>query len=50
MTGECDPRQDALELTWLTPEEALAPEVTNDLEGGRGALLRQALTHIGAAG
>ena len=50
VTGECDPRQDALELTWLTPEEALAPEVTNDLEGGRGALLRQALTHIGAAG
>jgi hypothetical protein len=37
-------------LTWLTPEEALAPEVINDLEGGRGALLRQALTHMGAAG
>jgi ADP-ribose pyrophosphatase YjhB (NUDIX family) len=50
VTGECDPRQDALELTWLTPEEALAPEVINDLEGGRGALLRQALTHMGAAG
>jgi ADP-ribose pyrophosphatase YjhB (NUDIX family) len=50
VTGECDPRQDALELTWLTPEEALVPEVINDLEGGRGALLQQALTHMGAAG
>lgn len=50
VTGECNPRQDALELTWLTPEEALASEVIDDLEGGRGALLRQALTHMGSAG
>jgi ADP-ribose pyrophosphatase YjhB (NUDIX family) len=48
VTGECNPRQDALELTWLTPEEALAPGVLDDLEGGRGALLRQALAHLGA--
>jgi ADP-ribose pyrophosphatase YjhB (NUDIX family) len=48
VTGECDPRQDALELTWLTPAEALEPEVVDDLEGGRGSLLRQALAHAGA--
>ena len=48
VTGECDPRQDALELTWLTPAEALAAEVVDDLEGGRGTLLRQALAHVGA--
>ncbi|HJR90550.1 MAG TPA: NUDIX hydrolase family protein [Aeromicrobium sp.] len=48
VTGECAPRQDALELTWLTPMEALAPEVIDDLEGGRGSLLRQALAHVGA--
>jgi len=48
VTGDCAPRQDALELTWLTPAEALAPEVINDLEGGRGSLLRQALAHVGA--
>jgi ADP-ribose pyrophosphatase YjhB (NUDIX family) len=48
VTGECDPRQDALELTWLTPAEALAAEVVDDLEGGRGSLLRQALAHAGA--
>jgi ADP-ribose pyrophosphatase YjhB (NUDIX family) len=48
VTGECDPRQDALELTWLTPAEALEPGVIDDLEGGRGSLLRQALAHAGA--
>jgi hypothetical protein len=41
------PRQDALELTWLTPEEALAPSFLADLEGGRGQLLKQALAWSG---
>ena len=27
VTGECEPRQDALELTWMTPEEVLSPGV-----------------------
>ncbi|MGZ4453757.1 MAG: DUF4916 domain-containing protein [Nocardioides sp.] len=48
VTGECQPRQDALELTWMTPEEAAAETVGADLEGGRGALLRQLLHHAGA--
>jgi ADP-ribose pyrophosphatase YjhB (NUDIX family) len=48
VTGECDPRQDALELTWLTPQEASAKEVLDDMEGGRGLLLRQALASVGA--
>ena len=48
VTGECQPRQDALEISWLTPEEAASDEVTADLEGGRGALLRQLLHHAGA--
>ena len=47
VSGECDPRQDALELTWLTPDEAASPEVLDDLEGGRGALLKQALAAVG---
>jgi ADP-ribose pyrophosphatase YjhB (NUDIX family) len=48
VTGECSPRQDALELSWMTPEEAAADSVAGDLEGGRGALLRQLLHHAGA--
>lgn len=47
VTGECNPRQDALELSWLTPEEALSRPVLDELAGGRGDLLRQALAHAG---
>ena len=46
VSGVCEPRQDALELTWLTPEEASDREVLDDMEGGRGALLQQALAHL----
>lgn len=48
VTGECVPRQDALELTWLTPTEALEPHLLADLEGGRGLLVKQALAYAGA--
>jgi ADP-ribose pyrophosphatase YjhB (NUDIX family) len=48
VTGECQPRQDALEITWLTPEEAATDAIAAELEGGRGALLRQLLHHAGA--
>lgn len=48
VTGECDPRQDALELTWLTPAEAAEPEMLNEMEGGRGSLLKEALASVGA--
>lgn len=47
VTGYCQPRQDALDLAWLTPEEAAGPEVQSEMEGGRGLLLRQALAHVG---
>ena len=48
VTGTCDPRQDALEITWLTPREAASEAVTAEMEGGRGALLRAALASVGA--
>lgn len=48
VTGDCQPRQDALELTWLTPAEALEPAMLADMEGGRGLLVKQALAHLGA--
>lgn len=47
VTGTCDPRQDALELTWLTPEEAASERVSAEMEGGRGVLLRAALASVG---
>ena len=48
VSGECQPRQDALELSWLTPEEAAAEGIAGDMEGGRGSLLRQLLHHATA--
>jgi hypothetical protein len=47
VTGTCEPRQDALEVTWLTPEEAASEEIAREMEGGRGVLLRSALASTG---
>lgn len=47
VTGTCEPRQDALELTWMRPAEAASDEIAADMEGGRGALLRAALASVG---
>ncbi len=47
VTGTCEPRQDALELTWLAPEDAISSAVLDEMEGGRGALLRAALASVG---
>ncbi|MGJ9422499.1 NUDIX hydrolase family protein [Aeromicrobium sp. CF3.5] len=48
VTGDCAPRQDALELSWLTPDELMRREILDNMEGGRGALVREALAHLGA--
>lgn len=47
VTGTCSPRQDALEVTWMSPDEALAPDTLDELGGGRGSLLRSALSTVG---
>ena len=47
VTGTCEPRQDALEVTWMTPAEAASEALAEEMEGGRGVLVRQALAHLG---
>jgi ADP-ribose pyrophosphatase YjhB (NUDIX family) len=47
VAGDCRPRQDALDLIWFTPEEAASPAVQQEMTGGQGVLLRQALAHVG---
>ena len=47
VTGTCEPRQDALEVTWFSPEEAASDAVAAEMEGGRGTLVRVALAHLG---
>lgn len=50
VSGECSPRQDALELTWMTPQEALSPGVQSEFTGGKGELVRQAMAFAGVSG
>ncbi|ETK35605.1 NUDIX hydrolase family protein [Microbispora corallina] len=47
VAGDCRPRQDALDLVWFTPEEAASPLVQQEMTGGQGVLLKQALAHVG---
>jgi hypothetical protein len=48
VTGTCDPRQDALEITWMTPRDAASESISAEMEGGRGSLVRAALASVGA--
>jgi len=45
--GEASPSADALDLAWVTPEEAMSPEVRAEMTGGHDRLLRLALAHVG---
>lgn len=49
VAGDCAPQHDALDLTWLTPDEALDPAVQAEMDRGHGVLLRMALAHLGHA-
>ena len=45
--GDCVPQQDALELTWFTPEEIREPAVLAELADGQSVLLLRAFAHLG---
>lgn len=45
--GECAPAQDALDLAWLSPEEAVDPSIADEMSSGHGRLVRRALAHAG---
>lgn len=47
VTGDCSPQADALDLAWFTPEQACRDDVQIEMTGGQGALLRQAMAHVG---
>lgn len=48
VTGTCEPRQDALEVTWMSPAEASSDTLAAEMEGGRSTLVRLALASVGA--
>lgn len=47
IAGDPAPQQDALQFSWLTPSEALAPDTAAEMGGGHDKLLRLALAHCG---
>jgi hypothetical protein len=47
IAGDCAPSQDALDLVWVTPEEASTLEFQMEMSGGQGRLVRMGLAHCG---
>jgi ADP-ribose pyrophosphatase YjhB (NUDIX family) len=47
VAGDCMPTQEALDLTWFTPAEAVSDNVREQMTGGHDRLLRLALAHVG---
>lgn len=45
--GDCEPAAEALNLTWLRPDEVVSPEVTAEMTVGHDRLVRRALGHVG---
>jgi ADP-ribose pyrophosphatase YjhB (NUDIX family) len=48
VAGDCTPTQQALDLAWFTPEEAVGERVRREMTGGHDRLIRLALAHVGA--
>lgn len=45
--GDCEPAAEALNLTWLRPDEVVSPDVTAEMTVGHDRLVRRALGHVG---
>lgn len=48
VTGTCEPRQDALEITWIALDGGSISELAAEMEGGRGLVVQRALASVGA--
>jgi ADP-ribose pyrophosphatase YjhB (NUDIX family) len=47
LEGDCSPSQEALDLVWVSPSEAVSTEFQAEMSGGQGRLVRMALAHCG---
>lgn len=45
--GDCEPTQQALDLAWYTPAEAVSAKVRDEMTSGHDRLIRLALAHVG---
>lgn len=48
VAGPCSPSQDALDLAWVTPDEAISVALGGEMVGGQGRLIRMALAYAAA--
>jgi ADP-ribose pyrophosphatase YjhB (NUDIX family) len=47
VAGDCQPTQEALDLAWYPPEQAVSEAVRREMTGGHDRLIRLALAHVG---
>ena len=47
VAGDCQPTQEALDLAWYPPEQAVSEAVRRETTGGHDRLIRLALAHVG---
>ena len=47
VSGDCTPSTSALDLVWMTPQDAASDVVSQEMTGGQDRLLRLALAHVG---
>lgn len=47
VSGDCQPSQQALDLGWFTPEQAVSGPMRNEMTGGHDRLIRVALASVG---
>ena len=44
--GDCEPTQEALDMQWYSPEEAVSDGVRSEMTSGHDRLIRLALAHV----
>lgn len=47
INGQVEPSSDTLQFTWLTPGEAISPEIALEMSSGHDRLVALALAHAG---
>lgn len=47
VSGDCQPTQEALDLAWYPPDQAVSEAVRREMTGGHDRLIRLALAHVG---
>lgn len=47
VSGDCQPSQQALDLGWFTPDQAVSEPMRNEMTGGHDRLIRLALASVG---